>query len=270
MAMGPPHGHIIFRKENPALKQENQTNYLVCIDDTDMPGTKGTGWLVQELCKELVDENRTQKCSPISRHQLYVHEDIPYTSHNSSMCFEMILKADMKSAVSYMAQFLENRSQTGSDPGLCVAGITPALDWNRLIEYGKFAKNNISSKQEAYDLAADAGIHLSEHGGTGQGVVGAVAGLGLRLSGDDGRYRGWYHLGMPGDVVSVKSLCRYPFIDELVTESGKILPMGGQVQIGSAKTKIVRVKSRQALVVKPETGNGVTYRTITRQEAKAY
>jgi len=66
-------------------------NYLVCIDDTDMPGTKGTGWLVQEL-GELLSAKGLAICSPISRHQLFVHEDIPYTSHNSSMCFELTLK----------------------------------------------------------------------------------------------------------------------------------------------------------------------------------
>ena len=34
---------------------------------------------------------------------------------------------------------------------------------------------------------------LPGYGGTGQGVVGALAGVGLRLYGDDGRFRGWYH-----------------------------------------------------------------------------
>ncbi len=32
-------------------------NYMVCIDDTDMPGTRGTGWLVEDLCRILAAEN---------------------------------------------------------------------------------------------------------------------------------------------------------------------------------------------------------------------
>ena len=65
--------------------------YWICMDDTDMPGTKGTGWLVQEICRELKDLGLGES-SAISRHQLFVHEDIPFTSHNSAMCFELELE----------------------------------------------------------------------------------------------------------------------------------------------------------------------------------
>ncbi|MCP4020697.1 MAG: hypothetical protein GY729_02545 [Desulfobacteraceae bacterium] len=248
--------------------------YLICIDDTDMPGTKGTGWLVQELCKLLEQNKMADSTSPISRHQLFVHEDIPFTSHNSAMCFEMALQNnDIFQVIDFMAAFLEERSQKGSDPGLCVAGLDQNLDRERLIKFGKNAKKAVSSKEAAYDLAKETGIHLSEHGGTGQGVVGAVAGIGLRLSGNDGRYRGWYHLGMPGDVVRVDRLCQYPFIDQLVTPQGKSLPLDALVCIGSEKTKTVRLKERQVLVaVENENvkSSGISYRTITKEEAKQY
>ncbi|MCP3875117.1 MAG: hypothetical protein GY699_18435 [Desulfobacteraceae bacterium] len=248
-------------------------NYLVCIDDTDMPGTKGTGWLAQELC-EILSSRGIADHSPISRHQLYVHEDIPYTSHNSSMCFELALKKDtIDPVIHFMANFLETRSELGSDPGLCVAGLTESLDRKSLIEFGINAKQNVSSKKAAYTLAKKLGIHLSEHGGTGQGVVGSVAGVGLRLSGNDGRYRGWYHLGMPGDIVSVSKLCNHPFIDHLVTTSGTRLPVDTHVQIGSEKTKTVRKDSEQVVVVVEEqdpADTQVPFRTITKQEAKSY
>ncbi len=103
---------------------------------------------------------------------------------------------------------------------------------------------------EDRSVARQAGIHLSEHGGTGDGVVGAVAGIGLRLSGNDGRYRGWYHLGQPGSIVRVDTLCDFPFIDQLVTSSGTILSTNMSVFIGSEKTKTVRMDSRQ------QTGGG--------------
>ncbi len=248
-------------------------NYLTCIDDTDMPGTKGTGWLVEALCN-ILSEKGLADCDPISRHQLFVHEDIPYTSHNSSMCFEMVLKnGSIESVIQLMADYLEDRSEKGSDPGLCVAQLTASLNRKNLIAFGKNAKQNVSSKKAAYSLAKETGIHLSEHGGTGQGVVGAVAGIGLRLSGNDGRYRGWYHLGLPGDIVRVDKLCHYPFIDELVTPKGIVLPLDSHVHIGSEQTKTVRMDWKQVVVaMKNETMNqtGIPYRTITKQEAKLY
>ncbi len=251
--------------------------YLVCIDDTDMPGTRGTGWLVQELC-DILSTRGLARSAPISRHQLFVHEDIPYTSHNSSMCFELTLdqgqgQGRIEPIIDLMADFLETRSEKGSDPGLCVAGLGPHLDRKGLIEFGKNAKHRVSSKTAAYAVARNTGIHLSEHGGTGDGVVGAVAGIGLRLCGDDGRYRGWYHLGLPGDIVGVDELCRHPFIDALVTTDGKSLPRNSRVHIGSEKTKTVRKAGKQVVMVTANediASTGISFRTITKQEAKLY
>ncbi|MFH2059255.1 MAG: hypothetical protein ABIJ59_10165 [Pseudomonadota bacterium] len=247
-------------------------NYLICIDDTDMPGTKGTGWLVEELCG-LITQNGQGTTSHISRHQLFVHEDIPYTSHNSSMCFELVANpSDIDSIIAFMAGFLELRSEKGSDPGLCVVPISDDLNQDRIIEFGKNAKEHVSSKKAAYDLAKDLSIHLSEHGGTGQGVVGALAGVGLRLSDNDGRYRGWYHLGLPGEKVLVGRLCQYDFIDQLVTVDGIVLPWDTHVHIGSEKTKTVRIGGKQVIIVMENKNkdSDIAFRTLTKEEAKHY
>ena len=55
----------------------------------------------------------------------------------------------------------------------------------------------------AYDLAEKLGVHLSEHGGTGQGVVGALAGIGLRISGKDGRMKGWLKISTDNGLARV-------------------------------------------------------------------
>ena len=247
--------------------------YMVCIDDTDMPGTRGTGWLVEDLCNILAAE-KLAAASAISRHQLYVHRDIPYTSHNSAMGFEMTLAPQNYDAVmSLFRTFLETRTEKGSDPGLCVAQLSDSLDRESLMDFGKAAKIRVLTKSDAYSLAAKTGVHLTEHGGTGQGVVGALAGIGLRLSGNDGRYRGWYHLGRPGDIVSVAALCEYPFVDALVTGDGHDLTLDSRVMVGSEKTKTVRMGHRQVIVVAPCSDPacpGIGYRTITKKEAKQY
>ncbi len=247
-------------------------NYLVCIDDTDMPGTKGTGWLVQEL-GERITQNSLGAVSPISRHQLFVHEDVPYTSHNSAMCFKLSLNGNhIDPVITFMAGFLEHRSEKGSDPGLCVAPVDTSLDRKKLIDFGRDAKVKVLTKQSAYELAETVNIHLSEHGGTGQGVVGAMAGVGLRLSGNDGRYRGWYHLGPAGEVVSLDSLYTYDFVEDLVPADGQALSGQTHVHIGSEKTKTVRINGKQVIVLlkNEDQVSGHTFRTITKDEAKLY
>ncbi|MEE4363196.1 MAG: hypothetical protein V2J08_04645 [Desulfotignum sp.] len=248
-------------------------NYMVCIDDTDMPGTRGTGWLVEDLCNLLAAE-KLAVTTAISRHQLFVHHDIPYTSHNSAMGFEMTLgQGTIEDIMALVTNFLETRTEKGSDPGLCVAPLSGPLNRQKLVAFGKAAKKEVLTKFDAYGLAAASNVHLSEHGGTGQGVVGALAGIGLRLSGNDGRYRGWYHLGRPGDIVSVQSLCAYPFVDQLVTVTGEVLSPDTRVMMGSEKTKTVRLDHKQVIVVAPceaDACPGIVFRTITKKEAKQY
>ena len=249
-------------------------NYLVGLDDTDMPGTKGTGWIAQEICQQM--KGLWGHFSAISRHQLFVHEDVPYTSHNSSMCFEMrLLNDNLSEVIEEMINFIVKRAERGSDPGLCVAKVSNIASCHSLLNYGKRAKQEILSKNIAYTLAKEIDVHLSEHGGTGDGIIGALAGVGLRLGGNDGRYRGWYHLGNAGTVINVEKLCSYPFIDQIITESGDVIPLDISVAIGSEKIKTVRKGSLQVVVAKevsPEDNISakVKYRTITSREAKAY
>ena len=249
-------------------------HYWICADDTDMPGTKGTGWLLADICRELEQEGMGT-CSPVSRHQLFVHEKIPFTSHNSAMCFEIDLHPGhtRDGLIHRMAAALENRSQKGSDPGLCVADKIPDNARAKLADFGRIAKQQVCTKSQALALARKLNIHLTEHGGTGDGIIGALAGTGLRMSGNDGRYRGWYHLGNPGDVVSGETLCAHPFIDRLMTDDGHAVPPGQSVSIGSEITKTVRLDHRQGLVVKKNEAaekTGIQLRTLTREEAKQY
>ena len=67
--------------------------WLICIDDTDDIGTKGTGEIAEEIAAKLAprvpQDARPAITRFVTRHQLFVHPDIPYTSHNSAMCFQV-------------------------------------------------------------------------------------------------------------------------------------------------------------------------------------
>lgn len=244
---------------------------LISVDDTDMPDTIGTGRLVQNLCFEM-EELKMGTCSAVSRHQLFVHDDIPYTSHNSAMCFEFhSLASSMSEIIEFIQQYLVRHAAKGSDPGFCLAD-PGCFQSDRLIEFGRQAKANVMTKKQAYTLASDLGVHLSEHGGTGQGIIGALAGAGLRLSGNDGRYRGWYCLGKPGEVFRAGDLCGQSFIDVVVTPDGDVIDPDTRITIGSEKTKTVRLGSRQVVVVTqdPDQTGKTAFRTITKKEARAY
>ena len=60
---------------------------LICIDDTDDLESIGTGELLENMCRELEREGFGTG-GFVTRHQLYICDEIAYTSHNSSMCCE--------------------------------------------------------------------------------------------------------------------------------------------------------------------------------------
>lgn len=165
------------------------TRCLIGIDDTDNLETRGTGHRVRQLAEWLA-ENKLAVPKGITRHQLLVHPQIPYTSHNSSACLSVETQnADDLWEAS--REFLLREAATGSDVGLCLA------EWKLIIEevrsFGRRAKREILNIQEAQRIASIAGIRCEGLTGTGGGVIGALAGIGLHSAGNDGRF-----LWLPG------------------------------------------------------------------------
>ena len=247
-------------------------NIFLSIDDTDNLESPGSGQLSEMLAHEMRHRDLASHCSSITRHQLYVHEAIPYTSHNSSMCFSAVIgENDLSNVIQFAQKFLENTSASGSDPGLCVAAHVESLAREALIAFGQKAKRTVLSKQEAYFLAQNTGVHLSEHGGSGAGIIGALAGIGLRMHGNDGRFRGWLNFGDVEPMTSAQQLCSHPLVDDVVDDEGNILPQNTQIVLAENKIKTVFLNHRQVIPV-THTGNSrdSVWTTLTRAEVKRF
>lgn len=242
------------------------------IDDTDNLDSPGSGQLTEVLANELQRLGMASACSTISRHQLFVHQDIPYTSHNSAMCFSgTISENHLADIIHFAKQFLKNSSAPGSDPGLCVAAEEQFSDPESIISFGLKAKQMVVTKQEAYSLAEKSGVHLSEHGGTGDGIVGALAGVGLRLHGNDGRIRGWLKPGKAGQSTSPGKLCSHPLVDDVVDDYGVVLPESARVTLVEDTVKTVLMDHRQIIpVTRDNSENSPGWTTLTRSEVKRF
>jgi len=155
------------------------------IDDTDTRESRGTGRLARTIAAELA---RSYTVTGVTRHQLFVHPAVPYTTNNSSMVIHIHDARDGAAADVFatakelmLADFIE-----GSDPGICVAA-DPAIG-SDLSLFGFSAKKSLVTQEQARTLARQAGIRLKGLGGTEDGVIGALAGIGLAASGNDGRF----------------------------------------------------------------------------------
>ncbi len=244
---------------------------FISIDDTDILGSRGTGALASMLAGDM-EKNGWGACTYITRHQLLVHPDVPYTSHNSSMCFSAVIQENsLRTCIEYASELLERESAEGSDPGLCIAVADKIASPRTLVEFGRKAKRVVVGKSEALELAGHMGVHLSAHGGTGHGVIGALAGVGLRLSGNDGRIKGMLAIGSENSTVSVGDICAHPYVDRVSSLKGKILRSDDMVLLGE-KVKTVLLGGRSVLLVVPS-GHGTgaaPWRTCPMEIVRSY
>jgi len=159
-------------------------HWLIGLDDTDMPGTRGTGRLARELAEALGANGLSGR--GVTRHQLLVHRDVPYTSHNSAACVGVAGEvADPEVLFKFVKSFIAQRSPEGSDPGVCLALLdeTP----KELTQLGVRAQNEVLHLPEVRRMVHD-GVRCAELAGSGQGIIGALAAVGLRAGGNDGRF----------------------------------------------------------------------------------
>jgi len=186
--------------------------FYLCIDDTDNLNSIGTGTIAEQILEKIISCG-FGPCSLVTRHQLYIHEDIPYTSHNSSMCFYGEAPEDSLSTIIELASHhLDTVAAVGSDPGLCVLKYNASVTYTDLIAFGKAAKKIVLTKDDAIKCAQTYDIHLSEHGGTGQEIIG----VGLRIFGNDGEIKGALkHIEIKRDY-SVAELMTLPEVDQVL------------------------------------------------------
>ncbi len=195
---------------------------LVSIDDTDTMSSRGTGRLAREIADTLAVDYPVYG---VTRHQLFVHPDIPYTSHNSCAVIHVQTSGDTTADTifSTVKQVMLDDFIEGSDPGVAVAPADQVAP--PLIAFGKDAKCTILTQEKARILAKNLKIRLKGLGGTQDGVIGAMAGLGLAVNLNDGRF---LQRGKIRDIIGTCTIQQLLAvgIDEVCTLDGRTLTDG--------------------------------------------
>jgi hypothetical protein len=211
-------------------------NLLIGLDDTDNLESRGTGYRVRQLA-DWLNDNQLASPKGITRHQLLVDSQIPYTSHNSSACMAVETR-NPEDVWEACREFLLRESAIGSDAGLCLTEWAAVTE--QVMAFARRAKLEVLSIREAQQTAADAGVQLMGLTGTGGGIIGALAGVGLRRAGEDGRF-----LWLPGlrelsGVYPVTQLCSVAHIDRVCTLEGTELTPEALVDVGEWIRPVLR------------------------------
>ncbi len=159
----------------------------VGIDDTDTVDSRGTNQLAKALARRVAGRFT---CQRIVRHQLLDDPRVPYTSKNgsASIVFEPnVADWTVASFARTLRQIMEEDFVSGSDPGLCVA--TTVAD--QIVDFAERCQRELMTQHEAVELAAEHNVWLAGLGGTNDGMIGALAAVGLAAADDGGRVVQW-------------------------------------------------------------------------------
>ena len=201
----------------------------VGIDDTDTAETRGTNQLARALAARIAGQYR---CKLIVRHQLLEDPRVPCTSKNgaASMLLESSGRAAIEPLIGQLRTGIREWFVEGSDPGLCVATAVPPA----VRAFGTRCQQELVTQEDARWLAARHDVHLEGFGGTEDGVVGALAAVGLVADGDDGRIvqigdwpddlAGWQDVPtLHARGVEVRSMATWKIVTEGRVDVGKHL-----------------------------------------------
>jgi tRNA(Ile2) C34 agmatinyltransferase TiaS len=225
-------------------------NLFIALDDTDNKESIGTGRLTRMLAENLTEIGLIKQ-KDITRHQFLVHPDIPYTSHNSSACIEADAEAaNVDKIFEFSRDFIISHFNDGANPGLCVLDSRQVP--RELVQFGLLAQKEVVTIGNARKLAEQLNIPVWWYGETGQGIIGAMGGIGLRSTGNDGRFIGMKGIRDIKGTVSVGEICSKTSIMKVLTPTGEAL--GGHVTVNTLNW------------IRPVLQNGEPVLTVLKEE----
>lgn len=231
------------------------TRILIGIDDTDNKDSRGTGYRARHMGK-LIVENNLGLVEGISRHQLFFDPRIPYTSHNSSACLD-VLTDDLAALTKFSRKFILEDSALGSDAGLAIFKYDDIDE--EVIKWGQRAKMEVLTQVEAKEIAKRKNIYLEGLTGNRDGIIGALAALGLRKSANDGRLiwlKGKEIRDVKG-VYTADKLLNELCVDVITDRSGISIPKENSIDVGEWVRPVL--KKEKIIIIVDRTKNDESY-----------
>lgn len=244
--------------------------YYVGIDDTDNQTSRGTGYRARQLAR-VIESQGYGSVSGITRHQLLVSPEIPYTSHNSSACLAICLARSADELVALCRDYLISESAVGSDAGFCI--VQSKVELSTVEDFGHRAKREVLTQGEAVKLARVRHCHLEGVTGDHGGIIGALAAVGLRYSGGDGRFiwvRGLRELA--GCLRNVRELLGTTGVQVVESPTGtQRAELDDLIELGDWPRAVLR-EGRITLLVEEsdEKTTGRRWRVVSKERIKAF
>jgi len=241
--------------------------YLIGIDDTDNLESRGTGFVGRTM-GAAINAAGLGICGGISRHQLLFDQRVPYTSHNSSLCLEV--ESEKPSEMwNFMIDFLLDACAPGSDCGLCMVEADKVP--TSVVKWGQKAKRDLVKQADAFKLAKKENIRLIGLTGNHDGVIGSMAAVGLRSSGEDGRFVSLKGVDVReiSGVMNLRQLQKLVHLDQIMTNEGMVLDEKTPVSLEGWLRPVHRKGLITLIVNKIENNNEYEYQLAPKEYIKS-
>jgi hypothetical protein len=159
--------------------------FVIGADDTDAPGSAGTGELLCGLAERAASDG-FGSAEGVTRHQLWASEKVRATADNACYALALETDRDVLDVEDYVADFV--RSEAASGANAAIAILSRHSDMPHALAFGRRAQQELLRERDAEQYAAESNVLLRSLAGSRAGIVGALAAAGLRGGGKDGRY----------------------------------------------------------------------------------
>lgn len=243
---------------------------FVGIDDTRQFDGAKAGATASQLTS-FIEAKGWGKCSLPSRHRLYPHPDTGCKKHNTARSFAAEIDPQyLDDFIAHAGSLIKKTGTSDSNAGLAV--LVPELMENTagLIDYACRAKDALVSKAEALSLAQKPGVYLLALSGSGQGIIGALAGAGLRMTGNDGQFRGKLHIGTGEDyIATVGEIIADTYVEQVKNMDFENIREEECVRMGE-KVKVVLLDNQYTLMVFPTDIENPKWQTSTTHMLRVF
>ncbi len=223
----------------------------VGIDDSHRRDGGGAGETASLLTKVL-EENRWGQPELPSRHRLYQHPDTGCRKHNTARSFSAQIEERYLSVfIDYACKVVRRDSSPDSNAGLVIAISERMTNTDEIIAYASRVKEGLVSRDETNRMIGKQGLHVFELSGNGKGIIGALAAAGLRMTGNDGQFRGKLQLGSgDGYIATVQEIIENTHVEQIKNMDLENIDKDQSVRMGE-KVKVVLLEHKYTLMVFP-------------------
>ena len=157
--------------------------FIIGLDDTDILGGRGTSRIVREWT-EVIESEGFARTNGITRHQLLKSTKIKATTHNRSVAVAIETDRTVFDIEDHLVQLVREHASGKANPAIAI--LTRHTDMPHVLAWGRRCQQEILKLVDAERYATESNVLLRGLGGNRNGMIGALAAVGLHAGGKDG------------------------------------------------------------------------------------